>query len=428
MIVRSRAALALVAAAAAAFAGGACTLSWDRTRLCDGCNDGVQCLPGDQPAACGSAGEACVICRPPYGLCYAGSCTVPAPVIDIATAETHSCAVIADGRALCWGGDISGAIGDGPPTDSTLLPTPVLATADFRRVVVGGTYPGSFSCGLTTGDVVRCWGRNGDAQLGIPAGSDEPAPIEPPLPPAIDIGVAGAYGCAVSRAGALQCWGYHSVIDLPAVAAAAEPPGWAGVTTGGGHACAWRESGELDCWGENDHGQLGLGDTAPRATPVIVGTGWARAVAGDRHTCGTRLDGAVYCFGAADGGRLGIGPVESDQLSASDAPMVDLPEPASDLCAAEDHSCAIAGGRLYCWGGNAEGQLGLGTTEPSDVPMPVGDETDWVRVACSGAGSSSHTCATKRDGRLLCWGSNSSGQIAAETFDGSHAPVVVALP
>ncbi|MCS6797766.1 MAG: RCC1 domain-containing protein [Myxococcota bacterium] len=59
-------------------------------------------------------------------------------------------------------------------------------------------------------------------------------------------------------------------------------------------------------------------------------------------------------------------------------------------------------GSLWCWGGNEEGQLGLGDTRPRSTPTRVGTESSWTQVALGHA----HTCAIRRDGSLWCWGSN----------------------
>jgi alpha-tubulin suppressor-like RCC1 family protein len=43
----------------------------------------------------------------------------------ISTGSRHTCALELDGRALCWGANRSGQLGDGTTTDR-LIPTPVV--------------------------------------------------------------------------------------------------------------------------------------------------------------------------------------------------------------------------------------------------------------------------------------------------------------
>ena len=47
----------------------------------------------------------------------------------------------------------------------------------------------------------------------------------------------------------------------------------------------------------------------------------------------------------------------------------------------DDLACGIDDGELYCWGYNAYGNLGLGSSPDSNIPLQVGGETDWVSVS-----------------------------------------------
>ena len=78
------------------------------------------------------------------------------------------------------------------------------------------------------------------------------------------------------------------------------------------------------------------------------------------------------------------------------------------------HACAVmANGGLKCWGDNARGQLGDGTTtdrlQPVDVPMPG----PVIAVAAGGM----HTCAVTSAGGAFCWGHNTRGQLGASFVD-----------
>jgi alpha-tubulin suppressor-like RCC1 family protein len=97
------------------------------------------------------------------------------------------------------------------------------------------------------------------------------------------------------------------------------------------------------------------------------------------------------------------------------------------------HTCARLGNeQLRCWGGNAWGQLGDGTTVDRHLPAPVraergpGPLVEAVEVAAGG----SHTCANAhRQGanavRTFCWGANGRGQLGDHTTIDRRIPRLV---
>jgi alpha-tubulin suppressor-like RCC1 family protein len=79
------------------------------------------------------------------------------------------------------------------------------------------------------------------------------------------------------------------------------------------------------------------------------------------------------------------------------------------VAAGADHTCAIAGGGLKCWGKNDQGQIGRTGGVSSSIPTPVDVEGLTSGVTLVGAGKA-HTCAV-HSGALTCWGANSAGQL-----------------
>ena len=72
------------------------------------------------------------------------------------------------------------------------------------------------------------------------------------------------------------------------------------------------------------------------------------------------------------------------------------------------HTCAVRTDRsLWCWGWNANGQLGLGDRANRLVPTRVGTDQNWAHVALGAY----HTCAVRTDRSLWCWAENFAGQL-----------------
>jgi alpha-tubulin suppressor-like RCC1 family protein len=87
------------------------------------------------------------------------------------------------------------------------------------------------------------------------------------------------------------------------------------------------------------------------------------------------------------------------------------------------HSCAIRpNGTLWCWGVNADGELGDGTTERRLSPVQVGVDTDWMSVSVG----LSHTCGLRAGGKLWCWGKSTFVGAGQEDPAQSLSPVAVA--
>jgi len=195
----------------------------------------------------------------------------------------------------------------------------------------------------------------------------------------------------------------------------------ASLAAGSGHACVVRQSGRVTCWGRNADGQLGDGTRTPRSTGVPVG-GVADAVAvaaGERHTCAIRAGGDVVCWGADDTGQLGDG--------GGDHRLTPVPVPgvsgAVAIAAGVGFSCALlADQTAVCWGDDRNGEIGDGTpgTVPR-APTPVADLSGAVALSAHWQ----HVCAIRADQSLVCWGSNSTGQLGDGTLVNRPRPSAV---
>ncbi len=79
-----------------------------------------------------------------------------------------------------------------------------------------------------------------------------------------------------------------------------------------------------------------------------------------------------------------------------------IADPLRSLASGEQHACALtAAGEAYCWGTNAQGQLGTASLTSSAVPVAVNGGHRFVAIHAGGT----HTCALSAEGAAYCWGS-----------------------
>ena len=155
--------------------------------------------------------------------------------------------------------------------------------------------------------------------------------------------------------------------------------------------------------------------TAIRWAGVLNGV--TALATGGSHTCALDQDGKVRCWGSNATGQLGDGT--TDQHAK---PVVTDVSGVTTLSAGDSHACAITqDGQAHCWGDNYSGQLGDGTTDQRTKPVTV-KGLDGVTALATGG---SHTCAITQDGQAHCWGANDSGQLGDGTTDQRTKPVTV---
>ena len=130
--------------------------------------------------------------------------------------------------------------------------------------------------------------------------------------------------------------------------------------------------------------------------------------AGEDHSCAIKDDGTVRCWGEGANGRLGYGG-SADKNSPTATSSLGTGRTAVDITAGGDHTCAVLDdGSVKCWGGNAFGQLGDGTTTSRTSPTQT---LSLGRPAVAVEAGMYFTCALLDNGSVACWGKNNQGQL-----------------
>lgn len=244
-------------------AGHTCALTEDGKVLCWGSNDDGQLGIGDEPNA--------MTPTSPIGL--------ETGVSAIYTSDGGTCALLEDGTTKCWGSNYNGQLGDGTK-ERRNEPTQVIVLED---VAVDLALGGSHTCALLEDGTARCWGANWFGQLGDGTDQDvltQTVAVQGLPAPIVDLEAASNRTCAILDDGSLWCWGDNSRGDLGAGTAAISSTVplpvlglGADVTAaylGPMHSCAVLATGEVRCWGEDGDGQLGIGTTSTIRTPMTV--------------------------------------------------------------------------------------------------------------------------------------------------------------
>ncbi|MBI4676690.1 MAG: hypothetical protein HY748_03835 [Elusimicrobia bacterium] len=330
--------------------------------------------------------------------------------------------------------------GDGPGEMGDNLPPVSLGTGRTAAAIATGS---EHTCALLDNGAVKCWGRNGVGQLGLGDTSSRgggPGEMGDNLPPvslgtgrtAMAIAAGYTHTCALLDNGAVKCWGYNGngQLGLGDTSWRGDGPGEMGdslpavslgtgrtalaIAAGGGHTCALLDNDAVKCWGQNEYGQLGLGDTSWRGDgpgemgdnlpAVSLGAGRTASVvvAGAYHACALLDNGAVKCWGRNDGGELGLGDTshrgDGPGEMGDSLPAVSLGTGRTAVAIAGGwyHTCALLdNGTVKCWGYNDYGQLGLGdTSRRGDGPGEMGDALPAVDLG----GASSYSLTVTKAG------------------------------
>jgi alpha-tubulin suppressor-like RCC1 family protein len=142
---------------------------------------------------------------------------------------------------------------------------------------------------------------------------------------------------------------------------------------------------------------------------------------GSDHTCVLLINGDVRCWGKNDQGQLGLG---NTGTLGDDEPVISVSPVrfpvgfrVKQIAAGSFHTCALSDeGKVICWGENSSGELGQGDrVNRGGTPETTPDRLDFVDISpvkqiISGV-SSKHTCAILESNAVKCWGLNASGQL-----------------
>jgi alpha-tubulin suppressor-like RCC1 family protein len=386
--------------------GGDCKCPAEAPNLCvnsNTCNDF-----DTSEEACGGCDEYC------QAICNDGDCAVAQM---IALGGNMGCVLFSDGRVGCFGSNDSGRLGRSLSTSLTGQELGLLSLTGVVSIAARDAH----ACALRNDGTVHCWGENSAQQLGTGDTADQASPVAT-RSGAAQVAVGLLHTCVVLAGnGRVECTGSDASGQRGDGAASPAFGTWTGpagleqvdkLVSGQDHLCALID-GEVVCWGDNSSGQLGIGTSgasvnAP-ATKVVGLTGVTDVAAGRSHTCAV-AGGDVYCWGENSSSQCGSSDT-TDRMFATSQGFSN----AISVAAGDAHTCALLDtGSVWCWGSGSDRQNAGSMTGPE----LHGTYGPWSHIATG----SSHSCTILTDGDFFCWG---DGPSIAFYFD-TASPVRIA--
>lgn len=321
---------------------------------------------------------------------------------------------------------------------------PAVEHADERKefvLVVGGGGSGysqvvagsSHSCAINGSGGVECWGSNASGQLGNGGTANSAFPVQVSGLESGVKSISASYDhtCAVTAGGGVKCWGLGtsgrlgnggSAVARTPVDVTGLTSGVMSVSAGESHTCVVTTAGGAKCWGLGSNGRLGNSSNSSSSTPVDV-TGLTSDVAsigvGRDFSCAVTVTGGARCWGYNAYGRLGNGSTTDRNY-----PVIPtgLSEGISAISGGSAHACALkTTGEAVCWGYGADGRLGNGKKSNVTTPVTVSGGADYASITVGGG----YACATTKDGAAKCWGYNANGRLGDGTTTDRSVPTAV---
>jgi alpha-tubulin suppressor-like RCC1 family protein len=287
----------------------------------------------------------------------------PALFSNISAGYGVSLGVSDQQKLLIWG---FCQVGIGGKHSFSEQPTLIEGFANATKVAAGQF----LYAALDQSGQVYTWGFSTDGALGRPSSQINALPGLVSLPAIKDIAIGDQFMLALSADGHLYAWGSNSAgqLGLGHLNAVSKPEAIAlssqvkQIAVGSTHVLALTSEGTVLGWGSNHFGQSG-GHQAARSTkpafiveptPIVFQEKIVAVAAGMHFSLALSASGKVYAWGWNGFGQLGLGDLQSRRVPT----LVPGLSGVRAISAGEGHVLAIGANQLFGWGSNESGQLG----------------------------------------------------------------------
>jgi hypothetical protein len=353
---------------------------------------------------------------------------------SISSGPSFTCTLLYSSGMKCWGRNNEGSLGTGGGSSNTPVNVSGLSSG-VTAITTGGQPPngGRWACAVLDTGAVKCWGWNGNGQLGVGNALNNyggtPTDVIGLPARAVDVKAGYVHTCILLITGSVECTGrgYEGQLGYtytggPPDRTSPDPvsniTNAVAISAGGNNSCALLSTGAVQCWGANANGAGGQSNTPVGVSGISSGV--TAIATGVSHSCALLSTGAVKCWGVNSSGQLGNNTTTTSWTPVSVSGITN----AVAISAGASHTCALLStGAMQCWGDNTSGQLGDGSLTQRNTPVGVSGLTSGIRAIGTGT---DHSCAVLSTGAARCWGNNASGQLGTGTTNPHYAPEVVA--
>ena len=227
-----------------------------------------------------------------------------------------------------------------------------------------------------------------------------------------------AFSMAIKTDGTLWSWGQNNngqlgngtIVNYSSAIQVGSLNNWKQVACGTSHVLAIKTDGTMWSWGNNSFGQLANGaNTVNYSSPVQIGslTNWLQVSAGQNFWAAVRADGTLWSCGYSGSGQLGNNTNGFNARYSSPIQVGSLTSWKQVACGYAFTAAIQQNNTMWCWGSNANGQLGQGNPAYYSSPVQVGSMTNWRFV-----GAVQQTwLSVKTDGSLWSCGYGFNGEL-----------------
>jgi alpha-tubulin suppressor-like RCC1 family protein len=333
--------------------------------------------------------------------------------LQVAAGYSYASAIRSDGMLFAWGGNIGGQLGLNDIINRSVMTQ--IGTSSWSQVfTVQGTGQSGPRLALRSDGTLWGSGYNANGQLGDGTLTNRSSPVQVGTSTWSKVEIHNNATIGIQQDGSLWFWGVKAPVAGSDNATASFTYSWTQVAGGSQNSYAIRADSTLWGWGYNIAGQVGDNTTASRSAPVQITIGsalWKDVTGGGSFAVAINSQNRLFAWGKNDQGQLGI-----NHTNNASSP-VQIAAPLSSFSSVNSgyyHSLAIdTAGKLWSWGSNSFRQLGLTDSAYSYL--------SWSQVSTS----ASHSMFIRSDGRLFGVGYNGYGALGDGTVVNKSSPVII---